>query len=163
VSVAKQFGRQQIALAGSTRPGREFVGNATCQDRTRAPATSSALTVILILFRSSPLPAFTSAYSISILIEILHHGILLSLMLLLQSSHFGTKHPTANQRIGKPEVPEAHGPVPRGTRARPREATVGEVGLRKHRPRPPTLAPSVCLRLRADVGDPSLHRALTKH
>jgi hypothetical protein len=30
-------------------------------------------------------------------------------------------------------------------------------------PRPPTLAPSVCLRLRSDVGDPSLHRALTKH
>jgi hypothetical protein len=41
--------------------------------------------------------------------------------------------------------------------------SVGEVGLRKHRPRPPTLAPSVCLRLRSDVGDPSLHRALTKH
>jgi hypothetical protein len=27
--------------------------------------------------------------------------------------------------------------------------TVGEVGLRKHRPRPPALAPSVCLQLRS--------------
>jgi hypothetical protein len=29
------------------------------------------------------------------------------------------------------------------------ELTVGEVGLRKHRPRPPALAPLVCLRLRS--------------
>jgi hypothetical protein len=29
------------------------------------------------------------------------------------------------------------------------EPRVGEVGLRKHRPRPPALAPSVCLRLRS--------------